>query len=196
MLELDPLWTGPLEDEMASYSVFLPGKSHGQRSCVGYGPWGLKESDMTEHVYTCKLSYNTKSIQPPSCFGQQWNNLVTLSCGLKKDFSLRLITMQTFHVISELHSWLNHKCACCAEAVPRCPKWTQSWREQWVCQPCFWRVPAIWPQPLKPTSVKILKPLAVSFCHNKLLHSWWLKIAKMYSFVMLELRRPREVSLG
>ena len=28
--------------------VFLPGKSQGQRSLVGYGPWGCKESDMTE----------------------------------------------------------------------------------------------------------------------------------------------------
>ena len=28
--------------------VFLPGESHGQRSLVGYSPWGLKELDMTE----------------------------------------------------------------------------------------------------------------------------------------------------
>ena len=28
--------------------VFLPGKSYGQRSLVGYSPWGLKESDTTE----------------------------------------------------------------------------------------------------------------------------------------------------
>ena len=27
--------------------VFLPGKSHGQRSLLGYSPWGCKESDMT-----------------------------------------------------------------------------------------------------------------------------------------------------
>ena len=27
--------------------VFLPGKSHGQRSLVGYSLWGGKESDMT-----------------------------------------------------------------------------------------------------------------------------------------------------
>ena len=27
--------------------VFLPGKLHGQRSLVGYNPWGCKESDMT-----------------------------------------------------------------------------------------------------------------------------------------------------
>ena len=34
--------------------VFLLGKSHGQRSLVGYSSWGHKESDMTEHlnIYT------------------------------------------------------------------------------------------------------------------------------------------------
>ena len=28
--------------------VFSPGESHGQRSLVGYSPWGRKESDTTE----------------------------------------------------------------------------------------------------------------------------------------------------
>ena len=28
--------------------VFLPGESQGQRSLVGYSPWGRKESDTTE----------------------------------------------------------------------------------------------------------------------------------------------------
>ena len=28
--------------------VFLPGESHGQRSLVGYSPFGHRESDMTE----------------------------------------------------------------------------------------------------------------------------------------------------
>ena len=28
--------------------VFLPGEFHGQRSLVGYSPWGHKESDITE----------------------------------------------------------------------------------------------------------------------------------------------------
>ena len=27
--------------------VFVPGKSHEQKSLVGYGPWGYKESDAT-----------------------------------------------------------------------------------------------------------------------------------------------------
>ena len=30
----------PLEEEMQPTPVFLPGKSHGQRSLVGYSPWG------------------------------------------------------------------------------------------------------------------------------------------------------------
>ena len=29
-------------------TVFLPRESHGQRSLVGYSPWGHKESDMTK----------------------------------------------------------------------------------------------------------------------------------------------------
>ena len=28
----------------------MPGKSHGQRSLVGYSPWGHKESDTTERL--------------------------------------------------------------------------------------------------------------------------------------------------
>ena len=31
--------------------VLLPGKSHGQRSLVGYSPWGCKELDMTERLH-------------------------------------------------------------------------------------------------------------------------------------------------
>ena len=38
----------PLEKEMATHSVFLPGKFHGQRSLVEYSPWGWKESETTE----------------------------------------------------------------------------------------------------------------------------------------------------
>ena len=32
----------PLEKEMATNPVFLPGKSHGQRNQAGYSPWGHK----------------------------------------------------------------------------------------------------------------------------------------------------------
>ena len=33
---------------MATHSVFLPEESFGQRSLVGFSPWGCRESDMTE----------------------------------------------------------------------------------------------------------------------------------------------------
>ena len=39
-------WEDPLEKGMAP--VFLLGEFHGQRSLVGYSPWGRKEMDMTE----------------------------------------------------------------------------------------------------------------------------------------------------
>ena len=47
----DP-WVGkiPWRRKWQPTPVFLPGKSHGQRSLVGYSPRGLKESDMTERL--------------------------------------------------------------------------------------------------------------------------------------------------
>ena len=38
----------PLQKEMATH--FLPGEFHGQRSLVGYSPWGHEESDMIEQL--------------------------------------------------------------------------------------------------------------------------------------------------
>ena len=41
-------WEGPWRKKWQPAPVFLPRESHGQRSLVGYSPWGRKESDMTE----------------------------------------------------------------------------------------------------------------------------------------------------
>ena len=38
---------GPLGKEMSAHSIFLPGKSHEQRSLVGFSPKGHKVSDVT-----------------------------------------------------------------------------------------------------------------------------------------------------
>ena len=38
--------------------VFLPGKLHGQRSLLGYSPWGCKELDTTEQPSMQALTYN------------------------------------------------------------------------------------------------------------------------------------------
>ena len=46
--------------------VFLPGESHGQRSLVGYSPWGCKESDTTEATsyksFICSIILSTLCI--------------------------------------------------------------------------------------------------------------------------------------
>ena len=42
--------------------IFLPGKSHGQRSLVCYSPWGRKESDTTERLHFHFLSLSHKLI--------------------------------------------------------------------------------------------------------------------------------------
>ena len=48
---LDP-WVGkiPWRRKRQPTPVFLPGKSHGQKSLVGYSPWGCKELDTTERL--------------------------------------------------------------------------------------------------------------------------------------------------
>ena len=42
----------PLEEEMATHSSILAGKSHGLRSLAGYSLWGCTELDMTEPLST------------------------------------------------------------------------------------------------------------------------------------------------
>ena len=40
----------PLEKEMTTHPVFLPGESHGQRFLAGHSQWSHKQSDMTEQL--------------------------------------------------------------------------------------------------------------------------------------------------
>ena len=53
----------PLEKEMATTLVLLPGKFHAHRSLEGYSPWGHKELDMTErlstHIYNGSIDHET-----------------------------------------------------------------------------------------------------------------------------------------
>ena len=46
-------WVGkiPWRREWQSTPVLLPGKSHGQKSLVGYSLWSHKELDMTEQLH-------------------------------------------------------------------------------------------------------------------------------------------------
>ena len=51
--------------------VFLPGKSHGQRSLIGCSPWGREESDTTEWLHFCFSL---------SCIGERNGNPLWCSC--------------------------------------------------------------------------------------------------------------------
>ena len=60
----DPwVWKIPWRRKWQPTPVPLPGKSHGQRSLVGYSPWGRKESDTTE-----RLSRGTHGLLSHLCY--------------------------------------------------------------------------------------------------------------------------------
>ena len=56
--------------------VFLPGKSRGQRSLVGYNPWGHKKPDTSQRLNNNNIGINKsqscyKALQYDSC-SQKW----------------------------------------------------------------------------------------------------------------------------
>ena len=70
--ELDP-WVSkiPWRRKWQPTPVFLPVKSHGQRSLVSCRPWGRSESGMTEHLH---FHFSL------SCIGEENGNLLQCSC--------------------------------------------------------------------------------------------------------------------
>ena len=63
-------WEDPLEKEMATHSVFLPGESRGRKSLVGYSPWGHRESDTTEKLHFTSLV--AQSVRNLSAMQEAW----------------------------------------------------------------------------------------------------------------------------
>ena len=60
--------------------VFLPGEFHGQRSLIGYSPWGCKDSDRTKQLHTQAHDLITSQslyLQTPSHWGLQCFSLKT-----------------------------------------------------------------------------------------------------------------------
>ena len=48
-------WEDPLEKGMATHSSILAWKIHGQRSLVGYSPWGYREFGLTGQLSLFQL---------------------------------------------------------------------------------------------------------------------------------------------
>ena len=55
-----PGWEDRVEEEMAAHSVFLPGKSHGQKSLVDYSSWGCKELNTTGPTASTESKHKVK----------------------------------------------------------------------------------------------------------------------------------------
>ena len=69
-------------------TMFLPGESHGQRSLVGYSPWGHKESDTTERLTHTHVVIKKNEIT--ICIDIIWDT--TLSEKIKDSYHLCLET--------------------------------------------------------------------------------------------------------
>ena len=65
-------WVGKIPRRRAwqPIPVFLPGESHGQRSLVGYRPWGHRELDTTEWLSTTQHKINFKATKKKYIFIQ------------------------------------------------------------------------------------------------------------------------------
>jgi len=74
-------WVGkiPWRRKWQPTPVFLPGKSHGQRSLVGYSPWGHKELDTTEWFHFH--------------FGYFWNFFILCCCDCCFFLNLNLLIL-------------------------------------------------------------------------------------------------------
>ena len=85
-------WAGkiPWRRKWQPAPILLPGKFHGQRSLVGYSPWGHKESDMIEHTYQTyciymyafsfipnfSIKWSSMSFRALTCFSHYLNFLI------------------------------------------------------------------------------------------------------------------------
>ena len=86
MQDTQETWVGslgledPLEREWQPTPVFLPGKSHGQRSLEGYSPCGRKESDTTEATeHACRQSKLQQELRKERRVGWRGRNGLSLT---------------------------------------------------------------------------------------------------------------------
>ena len=62
----------PWRSKWQNTPVFLPGKSHGQRSLVGYSPWGCTELDTTEHTHIQKMNLRAVGYSSFTCLSTDY----------------------------------------------------------------------------------------------------------------------------
>ena len=70
--EMQETWVWSLGQEWLPTPVILLGEFHGQRSLVGYNPWGCKELDTTEQVTLLEDSKRSKCSQGAKATKKTW----------------------------------------------------------------------------------------------------------------------------
>ena len=128
-------WIGkiPWSRNCQSIPVLFPGKPHGQKSLVGYGPWGCKELDMTKWLSTQPeiplghtlfsfwlyplifISFVLHSIE------SVWDKTLCLYIYIYKFiyFNCRLITLQYCSAFCYTLTWIRQGCTCVPQTEPR-----------------------------------------------------------------------------
>ena len=100
--------------------VLLPGKSHEQRSLVGYSPWGRKEPDTTEQLHFhfsihhnsyCAASTSTENRKKKSIYGKpemwgHWFGASSCCCSVTKSCSDPLPCVQMLTPIQMDPMWI------------------------------------------------------------------------------------------
>ena len=94
----DP-WIGkiPWRRKWQPTPIFLPGESHGQRSLVGYSPWGHKELDTTERLST--HAYTSQS-ESAGCTGFSKIKIELLTSLKRWFFKVLIITQRSLKMQS------------------------------------------------------------------------------------------------
>ena len=91
----------PLEKEMATTPVLLPGRSHGQRSLVGYSPWGCRVG----HNWMTSLLFTLAYFWIHNLMRRQTKSRIKDGIYVDQD-KLRMIEKSGKHFWKDLLSWV------------------------------------------------------------------------------------------
>ena len=111
---------------MATHSSILAWRIHGQRSLVGYGPQGRKESDTTEIIQHAHLDAYLEG------------HLGRLSSTIRKGRRSSVAILQGTYLFGALRRQLGNSCELCLEEQGRFPEGCfpaleMSWKQGCVC---------------------------------------------------------------
>ena len=128
----------PLEKEMATHSVLLPGRFHGRRNLVGYSPRDCKELDTTARL-RFSLHMPSRRARPTAAWRTDTHQYTRLSPGLGcAPPALALGGTQTrmsFHPFAHRLWSLPVACPLCAPAQARSRGLQQAHQVQRQLQP-------------------------------------------------------------